>query len=96
MWFVITGGWLLVLWPRRNAGTRGAANRIVLMLVRYALFWAGVTALIWWLEPDVLVDGRAGLQTALQVLPATIVAILVLTLGSIFVIAQTAMSPRQL
>jgi hypothetical protein len=92
LWFFLTGGWVLALRPRFNAGTQGIANRLALMLVRYALFWAGVTALIWWLEPGLLVSSRAGLQTALQVLPATIVALLVLALGSLFVIAQSAIA----
>ena len=66
--------------------------RITLSIWRYALTWAAVWGVLWWLAPTVLVGSRAGAQTALQVLPAVIVAILVLSLGSLFVIAQTAVT----
>jgi hypothetical protein len=87
-WFFVTGGWVLGN-PRNNAGVRGVMVRLTLMLVNYTLFWTLVAVAIWALAPTVLVESRAGLQTAVQVLPATVVAILVLTLGSLFVIAQT-------
>lgn len=66
--------------------------RLVLSVWRYVLTWASVWILLWWLAPHLLVGSRAGAQTALQVLPAVMVAILVLALGSLFVIAQTAVS----
>lgn len=90
--FVVTGGWVLVAFPRLNASARGIVIRLALSVWRYTLTWATVWALLWWQAPTLLVGSRAGAQTVLQVLPAVIVAILVLALGSLFVIAQTAVA----
>jgi hypothetical protein len=91
---LVLGGFLVFV-PRLGSGPTGVLVRVTSFLVQYVLFWA----VVWWLQWSVLsdrwsdsatwlVDSRAGLQTALQVLPAVIVAILVLILGSIFVVAQ--------
>jgi len=85
-----TGGWVLIVVPKLNASTRGIVARLALSVWRYALTWAAVWAVLWWQAPTLLVGSRAGAQTVLQVLPAVIVAVLVLALGSLFVIAQTA------
>lgn len=90
--FFGTGAWVLIAFPRLNASSGGVLARLVLSVWRYALTWTAVWAALWWLGPTVLVGSRAGAETALQVLPAVIVAVLVLSLGSLFVIAQTAVS----
>jgi hypothetical protein len=94
----VVGGWLWLI-PELRSGTAGVAVGLLLFLVHYLAFWAAV----WWLQwcgvtglwddsATWFVDSRAGLQTVLQVLPATIVAILVFALGAIFVIAQLAIT----
>lgn len=67
-------------------------GRAIFGLWVYIVFWAVVWGLTAWLIPRWFTDSAAGLQTALQVLPAVIVALLVLILGSIAVIAQMAAS----
>jgi hypothetical protein len=86
--FLLAGGWILLVRPRLNAGPAGVITRVTLFVIRYLLFWGLVWLLIWSAVPHVLVDSRAGLQTLFQVLPPTVVAILVLVLGAVFVIAQ--------
>jgi hypothetical protein len=54
--------------------------------------WVTLWLLLWQLAPTWFVASRAGLQTALQVLPAIIVSLLVLVLGSLFVVSQAAAS----
>lgn len=88
--YIATGGWLLAVRPKLNAGVVGGTVRLVLFSIRYVVFWSIVWVAIWQLAPTVLVGSRAGLQTLFQMLPATIVAVLVLVLGSVFVIAQLA------
>jgi hypothetical protein len=90
-WFWLCGGWLLRD-ARRNSGTIGVRLRLLLLAVRLIASWAVVWVAIWLLAPHALVSSRAGVQTTLQVLPAVIVAVFVLVLGSFFVIAQTAVS----
>lgn len=58
----------------------------------YLVFWGLVWAAQWWVAPTWLVGSRSGLQTALQVLPAVVVAIFVLVLGSLFVLGQQAVA----
>lgn len=58
----------------------------------FLLVWALAWLVQWWLAPTWLVGSRSGLQTALQVLPAVVVGILVLVLGSLFVLAQQAVA----
>src|SRR4051812_47031627 len=58
----------------------------------YVAFWVVIWLLQWWLAPTWLVGSRSGLQTALQVLPAVVVAIFVLVLGSLFVLGQQAVT----
>jgi hypothetical protein len=60
--------------------------------VAYLAFWMVVWLVQWWLVPTWLVGSRSGLQTALQVLPAVVVAIFVLVLGSLFVLGQQAVT----
>lgn len=60
--------------------------------VVYVLFWTLVFVAQWQLAPTWLVGSRSGLQTALQVLPAVVVAIFVLVLGSLFVLGQQAVA----
>lgn len=83
------GGFLLHV-PGWNAGITGYAIRSVLFIVRYAATWVAVAWLIWQINPALLVGSREGMQTALQVLPATLVAVFVLLVGSVAVIAQMA------
>jgi hypothetical protein len=91
VFMTLLGGWLHFL-PGWSSGYRGAVTRIVLFLVRYAVTWGVVGLVLWWIKPDFFVGSRAGLQTALQVLPTVVVAVLVLILGSVAVIAQMASS----
>lgn len=86
--FMCTGGWLFVVRPSLSAGPVGVIMRATLFVVRYLVFWALVWLLIWSIAPHLLVGSRTGLQTLFQVLPPTVVAILVLLLGAVFVIAQ--------
>ena len=58
----------------------------------FAATWAAVWLLLRRFAPTWFVGSRAGLQTALQVLPAIIVSLLVLVLGSLFVVSQGAAS----
>jgi hypothetical protein len=58
----------------------------------YVLFWVIVWLVQWKFAPTWLVGSRSGLQTALQVLPAVVVAIFVLVLGSLFVLGQQAVA----
>jgi hypothetical protein len=94
----VLGGWLRII-PGLRSGGGGVTTNLFLFVVHYLAFWAAV----WWLQwcgltdawdasATWFVDSRAGLQTALQVLPATIVAILVFALGAIFVVAQLAIT----
>lgn len=87
--FWILGGWLMGRegW---SSGYRGATLRLVLFVVRYLVTWTIAMFVIWMTEPHLLVASRAGVETALGVLPATIVAVLVLLLGSVAVLAQMA------
>lgn len=82
--------WTALLLPFRAYLT--AENVVPLgMLVwlsRWVFRWTVLWALQWWLAPDWLISSQAGVQTALQVIPAVVVAVLVLVLGSILVIAQ--------
>jgi hypothetical protein len=87
IWFVVLGGFLLFN-PRRQGGTTGVILRWSLALLRFCVFWGLVWFAIWRLDATLLVGSRSGLQTVLQVLPATTVALLVLILGSVFVVAQ--------
>jgi hypothetical protein len=86
-WFVALGGFLLVN-PRRRGGARGAIFGLGLAVLRFCAFWAFVWVVIWRVDPTLLVGSRSGLQTVLQVHPATTVALLVLVLGSLFVVVQ--------
>jgi hypothetical protein len=90
--FMATGGWLLLVRPDLNSGPMGVTIRAALFVVRYLIFWGLAWLLIRVIDPDVLVSSRTGLQTLFQVLPATVVAVLVLILGAVFVIAQIATS----
>lgn len=56
----------------------------------FSSVWALVWLVLWRVAPNWFVDSRSGLQTALQVLPAVIVSVLVLVLGSLFVVSQSA------
>ena len=60
--------------------------------VVYVIFWALVWLVQWCIAPTWLVGSRSGLQTALQVLPAVVVAIFVLVLGSLFVLGQQSVA----
>jgi hypothetical protein len=90
-WFLALGGFL-ALNPRRASGVSGIQLRIVLYCVRYVAKWSLVAGAFWLWAPTWFVASRTGLQTALQVLPATTIAVFVLVLGSVYVIAQTAVS----
>ena len=98
LWTYATGGWIALL-PGFKAGTRGALTRLLLFVERYILFWL----LVWWIQwcflqnwwddaSTWLIGSRSELQTALQVLPATEVALFVLVAGSVFVVAQLAVT----
>jgi hypothetical protein len=87
----VLGGWLLVR-PGWSSGIRGAVMRMVLFVCRYVLTWGLVALLVSLISPTLLVGSVAGLETALGVLPAIIVAVLVLLLGSVAVLAQMASS----
>jgi len=84
---------------RYRTGAIAPMAKLVLFMVRYAALWT----VIWWLQwkgltgfwenaPYWLIDSASGVQTALQVLPAAVIAILVLLLGSLFVVAQLLIS----
>lgn len=89
VFITILGGWIHAR-PGWGSGYRGAATRLVLMLVRYVVTWVLAGLLLWWIHPTAFVGSRTGLQTALQVLPAVVVAVFVLILGSVAVVAQMA------
>jgi hypothetical protein len=76
------GQWRADISARMGVGVRGAALRVWLFVSTYLAFWAVVAFLFWWLAPTWFVGSRVGLQTVLQVLPAVVVAVLVLILGS--------------
>ncbi|UUY02189.1 hypothetical protein LRS13_15880 [Svornostia abyssi] len=86
-WWLL-GGFLLSRDPALNAGPTGVRMRTLLYVLRFVLAWVVVWALTWELAPTWLLASRTGLQTLLQVIPATVVAVLVLVLGSLFVMAQ--------
>ena len=89
--YVVLGAPIIFIPALRNrfrAGVSGAVGRALLGLWVYAVFWAVVWAVTLTLIPGWFTTSASGLQTALQVLPAVIVAILVLILGSVAVIAQ--------
>jgi hypothetical protein len=65
---------------------------LVSYVVVFVAFWAVVWAGLWWIAPTLLVGSSSGLGTMLQVVPATIVAIFVLVLGSAFVVVQQAIT----
>jgi hypothetical protein len=90
--FFVAGGWLLVVRPQLNAGPAGVITRVALFVLRYLIFWAGLWLVVWLIDPGLLVGSRTGLQTLFQVLPPTVVAVLVLILGAVFVIAQVVTS----
>lgn len=58
----------------------------------YITFWVVIWLFQWWLLPTWLVGSQNGIQTALQVLPAVVVAIFVLVLGSLFVLGQQSVT----
>jgi hypothetical protein len=58
--------------------------------VVYVVFWASVWLVQMAWEPTWLVGSRTGLQTLLQALPATVVALFALIIASVFVLAQQA------
>jgi hypothetical protein len=89
MWLASGGR---VFKPGWQGGMRGGYLRLWMFVTRWAAFWALVALFIWWLAPTWFVGSRVGLQTALQVLPAVIVAVFVLILGSVAVVAQMASS----
>lgn len=86
-WILTLGGFLLVN-PKRAGGTSGVALRLLLAAVRFCVFWALIWLALLLLDPTLIVGSSAGLQTLFQVLPATTVALLVLVLGSLFVVVQ--------
>jgi hypothetical protein len=90
-WFIALGGFLL-LNPQRASGGSGVQLRIAVYCLRYVVTWAVVGVAFWLWVPTWFVGSRTGLQTALQVLPATTIAVFLLVLGSVFVIAQTAVA----
>ncbi len=90
--FFTAGGWVLAAYPRLNASARGLRARLLLSVWLYVSRWTVIWAIFLWLDRFTLVSSRAGTATALEVLPAVIVAVLVLTLGSLFVIAQGAVA----
>jgi hypothetical protein len=88
VWCLLLGGFLF-LNPSLRGGRIGAVLRLILGAVRFIAFWGVVWVAIWRIDETLLVGSRSGLQTVLQVLLATIVALLVLVLGSLFVLVQT-------
>jgi len=86
------GGWLLSVRPDLNTGPTGVIFRLTWFVIRYVVFWALVWLVVWSVDAHLLVRSRTGLQTVLQVLPPTVVAVLVLVLGATFVIAQVVTS----
>jgi hypothetical protein len=92
VFFMVMGGWLIGVRPRLNTGPTGVIFRLTLFVIRYVSFWTLVWLLVWKVDPHLLVSSRTGLQTLLQVLPPTVVALLVLVLGAVFVIAQVVTS----
>lgn len=95
---LVLGGWLLLI-PGLRSGGAGVLVRIGVFIAVYLAFWGGIWWLQWrglagWWEGSAtwFVESRTGMETALQVLPATIVALLVFVLGAIFVVAQLAIT----
>lgn len=94
----VFGGFLLGV-PGWRSGPKGQGLRLCVFIAQYLAAWGFVWWLMWaglnerWSESATwLIDSTSGLQTALQVLPATVVAVLVLVLGSLYAIAQLAIS----
>ncbi len=78
--------------PAQDASDQASAGSAARSPAAYVVFWVLVWLLQWWQAPTWLVGSRSGLQTALQVLPAVVVAIFVLVLGSLFVLSQQAVA----
>src|SRR3954452_16438080 len=91
LWYLGLGGFLL-LSPRLNSGGSGVLLRWLLFILRTLVAWTLVWLFTLWAAPGWLTSSRAGMQTALQVLPATAVALLVLVLGSLYAVVQVALS----
>jgi len=56
--FLITGGWLLLLRPGLNAGPTGVVMPVTLFVVRYLAFWALVWLLVLPIDRHLLVSSR--------------------------------------
>lgn len=63
-----------------------------LYTTKFVLTWVIAWAIQWHFAPSWFVDSRAGLQTVFQVLPASLVALLVFVLGALFVVAQISVT----
>lgn len=66
------------------------ATGVYFYVVTYIVTWGAAWVVLYLIAPTVLVSTSDGLQTMLQVIPAVIVSVFVLVLGSLFVIAQQA------
>src|SRR5207302_4064716 len=77
---------------REPRAQEALAAAFLASVVSFVVFWALVWLGVWVLAPDLLVAGHGGLQTMLQVVPATVVAIFVLVLGSALVVAQQSIA----
>jgi hypothetical protein len=69
-----------------QAAARTTLSSIGQLVVSGLLLWA----IQWWFFPTWMVSSGPGVESMLQVVPAVIVALYVLVLGSVFVIAQQA------
>jgi hypothetical protein len=87
---------LFALWSsaflRKNDWERVQLGGLLLHVQGYTLRWTVVFLVQWWLFPHWLIGSSSGIQTLFQVVPPTIVAVIVLVLGSVFAIGQVALS----
>jgi hypothetical protein len=75
-----------------SRGRRFVAARIALDAVGLVLTWTSVAFILWWLAPRALVASSDAVAALAQAIPAVVVAIYVLALGSLFVVAQVTIT----
>jgi hypothetical protein len=79
---------LLRPWRRRLLESWYPLVHLIVYTLLVTAGWLLVWAFQWRLNPHWLVDSRAGMSTLLQVVPATVIALFVLVLGSVLVVGQ--------